>query len=31
MASLDLGSEYAGTVIVEGMIKKLENREFVPF
>ena len=31
MASLNFGSEYAGTVIVEGMIKKLENREFVPF
>jgi 4'-phosphopantetheinyl transferase len=31
MAALDFGSEYAGTVIVEGIIKKLENRHFVPF
>lgn len=31
MASLDFGSEYAGTVVVEGIIKKLETRPFVPF
>ena len=31
MASLNFGSGYAGAVIVEGEINKLENRQFIPF
>jgi len=30
MASLDFGKEYAGAVIVEGKLEKLEVRQFDP-